>query len=65
MKYNQHVIWEQILNITQRFNLKVTLFKVKAHNNDKNNDRADFLAKEGINDSYILIKDRNLKIHIV
>ena len=61
MKFNQHVMWEQILNMIQRFNLKVTLFKVKAHNNDKNNDRADFLAKEGINDSYILIKDKNLE----
>ena len=37
------------------------MFKIKAHNNDKNNDRADFLAKEGINDSYILIKDKNLE----
>ena len=61
MKFNQHVMWEQILNMIQRFNLKVILFKVKAHNNDKNNDRADFLAKEGINDSYILIKDKNLE----
>jgi len=61
MKYNQHVMWKQIFNIIQRFSLKVILFKVKAHNNDKNNDKADFLAKEGINDSYILIKDKNLE----
>ena len=51
-------MWEQIFNIIQRFNLKVTLFNVKAYNNNKNNDRADFLAKERIDNSYILINDK-------
>jgi len=44
-----------------RFNLNVRFFKVKAHNNNRDNDRADFLAKGGLEDSYVLIKDKNLE----
>ena len=41
------------------------MFKVKAHNNDKNNDRADFLAKEGINNSYILKNQKLIRYLII
>src|SRR5687768_13267551 len=44
-----------------RFNLNVRFFKVKAHNNNRDNDRADFLVKGGLEDSYVLIKNKNLE----
>ncbi|PKK57024.1 ribonuclease H-like protein [Rhizophagus irregularis] len=46
-KINNNILWSTIHHIINKFSLKVTLFKVKAHSGDYYNDSADALAKAG------------------
>jgi len=45
LKIKNLTIWQAITNIIKELSLKVSLFKVKGHNNDPLNDKADELAK--------------------
>src|SRR5438552_2564156 len=51
-------IWIKIKEAIQSKELKVKLTKVKAHEGDYFNERADQLAKEALNSSALIIKDR-------
>jgi ribonuclease HI len=39
-------LWETLLSLVRKYD--VTFYKVKGHSGDKNNDRADTLARRGI-----------------
>ena len=51
-------IWIKIKEAIQSKELKVKLTKVKAHEGDYFNERADQLAKEALNSPALIIKDR-------
>jgi ribonuclease HI len=53
-KINQKNIWEVIFGLIKKYNLKVELFKVQAHTGIWGNEKADILAKEGVDDFRIL-----------
>ena len=58
IKLDNQIVWELIFKLIQMLDLNVTIHKVKAHSNDKWNDRADEEANRGReNDSLILIKN--------
>src|SRR5438105_14106234 len=60
MKMKNYLIWEAIRQVVQQNNLNVKLVKVKAHNNDKNNEAADQLAKPGCLASLLEINYSNI-----
>src|SRR5438477_10528706 len=51
-------IWIKIREVIQSKKLKVKLTKVKAHEGDYFNERADQLAKTALNSPALIIKDR-------
>jgi hypothetical protein len=58
MKLNNQIVWELIFKVVEMLDLKVIMHKVKAHSNNKWNDRADEEANEGRNkDTLLLIKN--------
>ena len=49
LKTTNWTIWTKIMETVQSKKLKVELIKVKAHNGDFFNEKADLLAKEALN----------------
>ena len=47
LKLPNYEVWLNIKHIVENLLLRVQLHKVKAHSNDKLNDKADMLAKQG------------------
>jgi ribonuclease HI len=47
LNITNHILWHSIAYLIRTKNINIKLNKVKGHNNDKYNDEADKLAKEG------------------
>src|SRR5436189_242204 len=62
IKLENQILWELIFKVIEMLDLNVTLYKVKAHSEDRWNDRADIEVKKGRTISKILnFKDHKLK----
>jgi len=48
IKQKNFILWEIFFEIKKLLNLNITFTKVKAHSGDANNDKADLLAKKGL-----------------
>lgn len=57
MKINQHITWEAIFYIIKKYKLSVEIIKVKAHDGNEGNDKADILAKKGLDEDRLLFRD--------
>ena len=58
IKLDNQIVWELIFKVIEMLDLKVIMHKVKAHSNNKWNDRADEEANEGRDkDTLLLIKN--------
>ena len=57
IKLENQIIWELIFQVIKILDLDVILHKVKAHNNDKWNDRADEEANKGREGNLTLVKN--------
>src|SRR5438034_266196 len=55
LKIKNHSIWSVIMQTVEKFHLKVTLHKVKAHSNLAENDMADQLAKDGCHLPHLIL----------
>ena len=58
-------IWIKIKEAIQSKELKVKLIKVKAHEGDYFNERADQLAKEALNSPALIMKDHEASLIFV
>jgi ribonuclease HI len=57
IKMDNQILWQLIFQIIEKLGLKVNLYKVKAHDNNKWNDRADEEANKGREGNMIRIKN--------
>ena len=58
VKLDNQIVWELIFKVVEMLDLKVIMHKVKAHSNNKWNDKADEEANEGRDkDTLLLIKN--------
>ena len=53
-------IWNTFLNFIQSYNLNITFHKVKAHQNDELNNKADQLAHNHTNSPFLILNPYNL-----